>query len=132
MRATIQNDAAARFGSVLGNLVTDSVLDLARETAAGHEDGIRQARVKLLDVLARDANQRRGLALQARRLRLEEGKARPEGPSLMEYLSQRYPPAAAAAPPCASEAAEAPEIPTDPENAVAAQQDAPGEEVTDG
>lgn len=70
----IVEEAEARIGTVPSGILAAALLDLSRETLLGKADGIRGARLKLLEILLGDQRRREDLALRERRAAAEDAR----------------------------------------------------------
>jgi hypothetical protein len=83
----VEKDAAQRFGSLPGALITSAIVDTMRAEACGDEAAVRNARIHLIGLLLRDQRSRDDLEQRERRLRLQEGREAPSRAPLDSILA---------------------------------------------
>lgn len=72
----IIEDATPRVGAAVGGILAGAIMDVARGVRMQEEDKVRDARLKLLDILLRDQRGRQDLDQRERRLVLQERRKR--------------------------------------------------------
>lgn len=85
----IMRIAEEELGHGVAGILGVAVLDLLRHERLGRDEEVRTARLRLLEILLRSQGHRQMLALQERRLELEEAARKPRGPSIADYLATR-------------------------------------------
>lgn len=89
MLKTIIAVGESEHGIVASRLLGAAFLDILRAERRGKTDDVRDARIKVLDLLLRAENERRKLDIRERKLAMDESSARPSGPTIVEYIRQR-------------------------------------------
>ncbi len=84
---TIATVAEEEFGVVASGLLGSAILDVLRAEREDHDDRVRVARLRLLELLLRYQGTRRGLDLQERRVAVLEGRTAPGDLDLAALLA---------------------------------------------